>query len=107
MGGGRGAYLRQRLGWIDRCWGSPLYPGIPAAGWGACLVSSGDAGKCQSTERSDLRSYGNKTKGQSAEPSNRRYTVKNSGHLKNPKESKYGLLTGEKKILEWFPEEPS
>lgn len=58
------------------CWGSPLYPGFPAVGCGGCLVSSGAAEMCQSTQRGDLRSYGNKTKSQWAAASYRRHTIK-------------------------------
>lgn len=82
-GGSRGPYLRQRVSglvWF-RCRGSPLYPGFPAAGCGGRLVSSRAVEKCQSTERADLRSYGNKTNSQSAEASYRRYTVRSRGHL--------------------------
>ena len=83
-GEGRGACLRQKVSglvWFG-CRGSPLYPGFPAAGWGGRLVSSGAAEKCQSTQRADLRSYGNKTNSQWAEASYRRYTLKTRGHLR-------------------------
>lgn len=82
-GGSRGPYLRQRVSglvWF-RCRGSPLYPGFPAAGCGGRLISSRAVEKCQSTERADLRSYGNKTNSQSAEASYRTYTVRSRGHL--------------------------
>lgn len=81
--GGRGACLRQRVSglvWFA-CRGSPLYPGFPAAGWGERLVSSGAAEKCQSTQRADLRSYGNKTNSEWAEAGYRRYTIKTRGQL--------------------------
>lgn len=107
-GGDRGAYLRQRVSglvWF-RCRGSPLYPGFPAAGWGGRLVSSRAAENCQSRERADLRSYGNKTNSQSAEASYRRYTVRTRGHLR-AKGNQLRLLTRKKIFLNGFLEEPS
>lgn len=79
---------RERVGWFDLVvGGSPLYPGFPAAGWGERLVSSGAAEKCQSTQRDDLRSYGNKTNSEWAEASYSSHTIKKT------QESTRGILT--------------
>lgn len=93
-GGGRGAggaYLRQRreerVGLISLLGKPPLYPGFPAAGWEeGCLVSSRATQMRRSRESAALRSYGNKTKSESAKVSDRGgragVAVRTTGHLR-------------------------
>ena len=70
--------------WVGLIWltGKPLVPGVSCCWLGGRLVSSGAAEKWQSTQRADLRSYGNKINSQWAEASYRRYTLKTWSHLR-------------------------
>lgn len=78
--GGRGAYLRQRGGGLDSWLGKPLVPGLFSC-WLGRISSAAGPQKCQSRERTDLRSYGNKTNSESAEVSDTKHSVITKSHL--------------------------
>lgn len=78
--GGRGAYLRQRGSGLDSWLEKPLVPGLSSC-WLGRVSSAAGPQTCESRERTDLRSYGNKTNSESAEVSDTVYSVTSRSRL--------------------------